>query len=51
VNEQPRAYWEAKFKARGWRVDWGMTEDLITRLSDVRRCWWLKRNALILTKF
>jgi hypothetical protein len=51
VNEQPRAYWEAKFAARGWRVDWGMTEDLIARLSDVRRCWWLKRNALILRKF
>jgi hypothetical protein len=51
VNEQPRAYWEAKFNARGWRVDWGMTEDLIQRIGGMQRCWWLKRNALILRKF
>jgi hypothetical protein len=51
VNEQPREYWEAKFAARGWRVDWGMTEYLIDRVSGMKRCWWLKRNALILRKF
>lgn len=51
INEQPRSYWVDKFAARGWRVDWGMTEDLINRLADVRRAWWLKRNALILRKF
>lgn len=51
VNEQPRAYWEEKFKARGWRVDWGATEDFLNKISGLRQCWWLKENALLLRKF
>jgi hypothetical protein len=48
VNEQPQGYWIEKFRARGWGVDFESTANLVDKLAECRRCWWLQRNALIL---
>ncbi len=47
VNEQPQGYWIEKFQARGWRVDFESTRNLVDKLAACRRCWWLQHNALI----
>lgn len=50
VNEQPPEYWAEKFRARGWKIDESATRSFVAKLADIRQCWWLQRNALILRK-
>jgi hypothetical protein len=48
INEQPPSYWLSKFAARGFVLQADETDAFRARLADIKTCWWLRRNALLL---
>lgn len=51
LNEQPREYWVAKFKARGFEVDQSATDRIAARLRTAnKKTWWFAQNCFVLQK-
>lgn len=48
INCQPTTYWLRKFAAAGWELDLERTGQFIDRLGEIKRCYWLPQNALLL---
>jgi SAM-dependent methyltransferase len=49
-NCQPKAYWEAKFAARGFEHDFTLTAELEDRYRELALAPWLYRNLLIMKR-
>lgn len=47
VNCQPKAYWQDKFEARGFRLAEVETAAFVGKVRDLQPCFWLPRNAMI----
>jgi 2-polyprenyl-3-methyl-5-hydroxy-6-metoxy-1,4-benzoquinol methylase len=51
LNEQPRSYWVAKFKARGFEVDPSTTDRVAAALRVTnKKTWWFAQNCFVLKK-
>jgi len=47
INCQPKAYWIEKFERRGYRLDDGLTNELMRRLEEGTRMGWLTQNGMV----
>lgn len=50
INEQPCAFWQAKFEARGYALDRAATDALRAAFGKQGSVWWLEKNLLVLTR-
>jgi SAM-dependent methyltransferase len=51
INCQPTFYWLNKFWKHDIYIDYRLTEILIEKLKDLKLCYWIPMNSLILKKW